>query len=200
MTTVGLRVKSGYAIGIVLQGPESSPTALERHLVELCDPRLDETRQPYHSGFGEAEADARKIARREKLIEQAAERSVAALCRIDHAAAVLVVGSVIDPDTVGNLHIRAHANEGRLFRTVLETALRARGIDCAVVVEKRLPASARACLKRTEAEIGQTVATFGKVLGRPWRTDEKSAAIGAWMALASHGPRRVNVFGRPFVL
>ena len=96
----------------------------------------------------------------------------------------LVVGSVIDPAKVGNPHIRAHASEGRLFRTVLESALRSHGIACEVIVEKQLAAKAAAALARRDAEIRRVLAGFGKSLGAPWRADEKAASIAAWLALS----------------
>jgi hypothetical protein len=40
----------------------------------------------------------------------------------------IVVGSIIDPATIANPHIRAHAQEGQLFRTVVETAAKKLGI------------------------------------------------------------------------
>jgi len=95
-----------------------------------------------------------------------------------------VVGSVIDPQKVGNPHIRAHANEGRLFRTVVENALRSHGIACDVIVEKQLAARAAAGLRVPDGAIKQTVAAFGKTVGGPWRADEKAAATAAWLALA----------------
>ena len=96
----------------------------------------------------------------------------------------LVVGSVIDPAKVGNLHIRAHASEGRLFRTVLAEALKAHRIPCDVSVEKTLAETAAKRLKRSNAEIARTIAALGKTLGGRWRADEKAACVAAWMALA----------------
>jgi hypothetical protein len=186
VTGVGFRVKSGYAIAVVLSGPATAPAAVSRHVVELSDPDVEETRQPYHSRFGEAEEDERAIAKRVKIIERAAARSVDALLAAAPSpprAAGLVVGSVIDPATVGNQHIRAHANEGRLFRTVLQEALSRRDIACAIVVEKTLAETARAALKRSDDDIKRSLAAFGKVLGSPWRGDEKAAATAAWMSL-----------------
>ncbi len=201
MRTIGFRVKSGHAVAVVLEGSAESPRAVARHLVQLCDPEVAETRQPYHDGFYRTEENASEIARRVKIVKRCAKKSVDALVqggrsrfsvRIDGAEnrdltpglhAALVVGSVIDPATVGNPHIRAHAHEGRLFRTVLEEALRSRGIECDVIVEKQLPDRAAADLRRSRAAIARTVATFGKVLGGPWRADEKAAATAAWLAL-----------------
>jgi len=179
---LGFRVKSGYAIAIVLNGPAASPTAVARIIVELSDPDDAETRQPYHSGF-EAEEDARKIARRVKAVERAAERSISSLIDGPYSGAALVVGSLIDPAAVGNPHIRAHANEGRIFRTVLEDALRSRGIACSVYVEKRLAEAARTQLNRSDGDIRKIVSAFGRTLGSPWRAEEKAAATAAWMAL-----------------
>jgi len=186
--TLGFRVKSGYAIAVALRGPASAPDAVARHVVELSDPDAADTRQPYHDGFYTHEEDARKIARRVRIVERVATRSVAALLKdrrlADCRRAGLVVGSVIDPAKVGNPHIRAHASEGRLFRTVLETALRSHGIGCDVIVEKQLAAKASAGLERGDAEIRKALAGFGKSLGGPWRADEKAASAAAWLALA----------------
>jgi len=35
---IGFRVKSGYAIAVVLEGSRRSPAAVSRHIVQLCDP------------------------------------------------------------------------------------------------------------------------------------------------------------------
>jgi len=185
---LGFRVKSGYAIAVALRGPASAPAAVARAVVELSDPEDAETRQPYHHGFYTNEEDARTIARRVKIVERCATRSVAALLKdaqlADCCGAGLVVGSVLDPAKVGNPHIRAHASEGRLFRTVLESALRSHGIACEVIVEKQLAARAAAGLGRRDAEITRALAGFGKTLGGPWRANEKNAATAAWLALS----------------
>src|SRR5712691_8182488 len=117
---LGFRVKSGFAIAVALRGPASSPQAVARRVVELSDPDASETRQPYHDGFYHEQNDAREIARRVTIVERCAKKSVALLIddvcgeRRARLRAGLVVGSVIDPERVGNPHIRAHASEGRL--------------------------------------------------------------------------------------
>jgi hypothetical protein len=198
MSSLGLRIKSGYAIAVVLAGSRETPSIVARHIVELSDPDLAETRQPYHDGFGKEQDDVREIARRVKIIRRRATRAIAALvrdaCREEPdesrggrrgnaTRAGLVVGSVIDPQQVANPHIRAHANEGRLFRTVVEDALRSHGVSCKILVEKHLATTAAAALHHDERTIKQTLAGFGKAVGGPWRADEKAAAIAAWLAL-----------------
>jgi len=186
---LGFRVKSGFAIAVVLRGPASAPGAIAREIVELSDPDVVETRQPYHHGFSRHEEDERQIAKRVEIVERCTRQSIAALLkdeRFDGAtwrSAGLVVGSVIDPATVGNPHIRAHASEGKLFRSVLESALQAHGISCDVIVDKHLAVKAAAGLKRGDEEIRSVVSGFGKALGGPWRADEKAASAAAWLAL-----------------
>jgi hypothetical protein len=185
---LGFRVKSGFAIAVALRGPATAPAIVARRVVELSDPGLVETRQPYHHGSFAHEDDRRTIARRLKIVEDCARRSVTALLADEVLAgccgAALVVGSVVDPQTVGNPHIRAHASEGLLFRTVLWAALQSHGIPCDIIVDKRLGAAAAAGLKRRDADIRRTVARFGKEIGGPWRAEEKAASTAAWIALA----------------
>jgi hypothetical protein len=185
---LGFRVKSGFAITVVLSGPAAEPALLARRIVELSDPEIPATKQPYHAGLGTAREDTREIARLTKIIERTAQKSVAALLADGLIAsrrcrAALVVGSVIDPARVGNLHIRAHANEGRLFRTVLEEALKAHGVPCSVIVEKSLGAQSVKTLERPQGQIQTIVGRLGDSFEGPWRAEEKAAATAAWMVL-----------------
>ena len=218
MTAVGFRVKSGYAIAVVLDGSRAAPRAVARRIVELSDPDVAETRQPYHDGFYKTEEDAREIARRVAIVKRCAKRSIAALIsqmeggasaeprrpasakatavrrsfseggswgetQGERRRAALVVGSLIDPDRVGNPHIRAHAHEGRLFRTVLQDALRAHRVECDVILEKQLSAHASNVLGRPPSAIARTITALGKTMAGPWRAEEKAAATAAWLAL-----------------
>jgi len=186
---LGFRVKSGHAIAVALRGPGSAPTVLVRLVVELSDPAVPATRQPYHDGFYKQQDDPREVSRLVTLVRRSAARSVDALLRNEHLAALrcraagLVVGSVIDPQRVGNLHIRAHASEGQLFRHVLVDALSGRGIACEILVDKTLAAAAAKGLRRTEAAITRAVAAIGKTYGGTWRAEEKAACTAAWLAL-----------------
>lgn len=186
---LGFRVKSGYAIAVALRGAASAPAVLTRRVVELSDPAVADTRQPYHDGFYKQRDDPQELARLLTIVRRCAEHSVTALLEDDCFAGLrcrragLVVGSVIDPAKVANPHIRAHANEGRLFRTVLEEALRSHRIGCDVIVEKQLAAKAAVDLGRRNADIARAIADFGKTLGGAWRADDKTACAAAWLAL-----------------
>ena len=79
MVAIGFRIKSGYAIAIVLAGSAKSPTVVARRIVELSDPAVAETKQPYHDGFGTEHEDPREIARRVKIIERCTKQAVTRL-------------------------------------------------------------------------------------------------------------------------
>ena len=201
MTAVGFRVKSGYAIAVVLDGSRQTPRPVASRIIELSDPAVAETRQPYHDGFYKTEENAREIARRVAIVKRCARKSIARSSNSLEASATaeprrssrtahrerrraaLVVGSLIDPATVANPHIRAHAHEGQLFRTVLEESLAAHAVDCDVIVDKQLASQAAKELGRPASVVARTVASFGKTLGGRWRAEEKAAATAAWLAL-----------------
>jgi len=185
---LGFRVKSGFAIAVCLSGSPDNPELIARFPVDLSDPRIPATKQPHHAGVGTAQEDTREIQRLTTIIAAIAARSVDALLADPRIAgrrcrAALVVGSVIDPARVGNLHIRAHASEGRLFRTVLQQALEARGVTCSVIVEKSLGAQAVKTVGRPQGQIKKVVGRLGEVIDGPWRAEEKAAATAAWMVL-----------------
>lgn len=187
--TVGFRVKSGRAIAVLLAGPVPPPQALDRRVVDLSDPAIPETRQPYHAGMGMLEEDRSEVARRTKVVQRVTTKSVTDLLKHYHGTgyhihgAGLIIGSQIDPASITNPHIRAHALEGKLFRTVLEKALHSHELSCLVVVERNAYAKAMTVLARTEEELKRTLTDLGRTLGGPWRADEKMAALVAWMTL-----------------
>jgi hypothetical protein len=51
------------------------------------------------------------------------------------------------------------------------------------VVERDLYARATETLGRSAGEIRRILAALGKELGPPWRSEEKSASVVAWLAL-----------------
>jgi hypothetical protein len=158
-------------------------------VINLSDPRSPETRQPYHAAMGELETNAATLKRRVQSVRRTTERSIADLIRrwtddgwAIHRAA-LVVGSVIDPESIANPHIRAHALEGRLFRTVLEDALRSRGIQCAIFAEREVYPRASNLLGQSPVQIRRTIVELGHSVSGPWRADQKVAALAAWTLL-----------------
>src|SRR5213080_868062 len=187
---VGFRVKSGWATAVLLVGPARAPRVADRRVIELSDPAVPTSRQPYHAVMDAAPARGAKLERRlRSVVARITRRSVRRLLheyrRTGHAVrrVALVVGSDIDPARIANDHIRAHALEGRLFRTVLERAVRSFRLPCAVIVERGAYATAADRFKRPENDVKRAVTELGRAIAGPWRADEKTAALAAWMAL-----------------
>ena len=186
---LGLRVKSGWAAAVLLTGTARSPQLCDVRRIELSNPQHPETRQPYHAAMGKLETDARKINQRVDVVRGIAQQSIATLLagyrrqnlRIRRAA--LVVGSQIDPDSIANPHIRAHAFEGRLFRSVLEESLRAHRIRASILIERHAYAHAVEELKQTNQNVRRKIQNFGREMETPWRAEQKLAAVAAWLAL-----------------
>jgi hypothetical protein len=189
---LGFRVKSGWAAALLLTGPIHLPQLSDVQRIELSDPRLPETRQPYHAAMGKLETDSAKVNRRERVVRCIAQQSIATLLvgyrqkgyRISRAA--LVVGSQIDPDSIANPHIRAHAFEGQLFRSVIEGALQAHRIRADVLIERDAYTRAAAELKQSSDAVQQAIQNLGRftpAAAGPWRAEQKLAALAAWFAL-----------------
>jgi hypothetical protein len=190
---LGFRVKSGWAAAVLLNGPASSPRLSDVRRIELSDPRLPETRQPYHAAMGKLEMETRKVNRRIDAVRRIAKKSIATLLagyrgkRYTVKYASLVVGSQIDPDSIANPHIRAHAFEGQLFRFVIEEALQTHRIRTDILIErdayrqaaaklKQLNENVRACFTESRPRHGGSVA-------RRTETRRARRVAGALLAL-----------------
>src|SRR5206468_8439204 len=97
--------------------------------------------------------------------------------------AALVVGSQINPASVTNAHIRAHALEGQLFRSVLQESLHAHRIRTHVLIERDAYARAAVQLKQSYENVRRAIQKFGRDRKAPWRAEQKLAAVAAWVAL-----------------
>ena len=186
---LGFRVKSGWAAAVLLTGRTRSPQLCDTGRIELSDPRVPETRQPYHATMGKLETDTTKINRRVAVVRSIAQQSIATLLAgyrgkgyaITRAA--LVVGSQVDPDSIANDHIRAHAFEGQLFRSVLEEALQTCDIRTEILIERNAYAQGAEKLQQSNDNVRGVIQDFRGVAQGPWRAEQKLAALAAWLAL-----------------
>src|ERR1041385_2313909 len=176
---LGFRVKSGWAAAVLVAGPVRSPQLCDVGRLDLSDPRFPETRQPYHAVMGKLETDKTKINRRVSIVRSIAQRSVATLLAgyrgkgyaINRAG--LVVGSQIDPVSIANPHIRAHAFEGQLFRSVLEETLQEFGIRTEIVLERNAYAQGAAKFKESNDNVRRMIQNLGHSAQGPWRAEQK---------------------------
>ena len=183
-------MKSGWAASVLLVGPPTSPRVAGSRRIELSDPAEPESRQPYHAGFGTARAVGPELSRLVDSVRQFGKQSVTDLIQHYRAAGYelagigVVVGSLIEPERIGNEHIRIHALEGRLFRSVVEEAAAGSEVPCSIWRERDLYAAAAEALRQPEQRVRATVAELGGAVGGSWRAEQKGATVAAWLVLA----------------
>lgn len=187
---LGFRVKSGWAMSVLLTGPASAPKLIQCRAVLLSDPKTPQSKQPYHAAFELPEREAKAVVRKlTKVVADAARKSVRELLyeaielQYEVRGAGLVVGSLVDPATLHNEHIRAHGLEGQLFRTALEDVLRKHEISCNVLLEKTAYTTASPALRKSAEETKKCIAGMSESHEGSWRAEEKLAALAAWVAL-----------------
>ena len=188
--SIGLRAKTGRAIAVILTGPVEAPVALLRTELTFATARTPATYQPYHEVMNLPWERAQlAVEKPESALVAAAAAALGRLIRQARADGNIIrsagivgaprrnVGSIASP------HIRAHAAEGVLFRRILEKAAVENGIKWAAYAERGLEDVAMKELGLTRLVIHENLSKFGRSLGRPWRADEKTASMGAWLAL-----------------
>jgi hypothetical protein len=186
---IGFSVKSGWAAAVVVGEADDGIRILDSRRVDLCDPGDPESRQPYHDGFATMRRNGPRLTKMLASVRRFAARSVGEALTAARAhgqpvaGAGVVVGSLIDPSTIANEHIRIHAMEGRLFREVVLAAAAECGIEAAVWRERDLISIAVKALKKSDASLRRRLAGCGRAVTGPWRAEQKSAALAAWLVV-----------------
>jgi hypothetical protein len=194
---LGFRVKSGWAMAVLLVGPRNAPRLVKCQAVLLSDPKIPQSKQPCHGALRLPEKEGKTLTKKlRRIVAGAARKSVHELLKQaskqGHAVvgAGLVVGSLVDPATLHNEHIRAHGREGQLFRTVLD-ALSEQGIPCQVLLEKTAYITASAALRKSPTDTKQMIAGLGELQEGSCRAEEKLATLAACMALRAGAKKAV---------
>jgi hypothetical protein len=183
---IGLKTKTGRAIAVVLAGSADNPEFVCREELRLYDENVSDSIQPYHQVMEMPWSDwdaalEPKIAAIDNIANSALGTFIEAMrSRKLRIACVVVIG----PDDrklerIGNPHIRAHAGEGVLYRAVMERAAKKHRIPT------RTFADPEDALGRPSREVKKVLTRLGEAAGPPWRSEEKSAAMAAWIALRS---------------
>lgn len=190
LVTIGLRAKTGRAIAVVLCGTKDAPVVVSKFEFKLTDPKIPETFQPYHEVMDLPwEQGQKAVLTFIRPIEAVARKALATMIKDlqTRGFAVKKVGIVGSKDRdlarIGNYHIRAHAAEGILFRSVLELASTANQIKSRSFSDRELDGIADSELGMQSAVVKRRLNELGKLLTPPWRGDEKQAAVAAWLLL-----------------
>ena len=187
---IGLSVRTGRAVVVVLRGTLRAPQIVVRYEIQLADPWVPESLHPYHHELGDSGPAGAQAQRRGcQAAQKAARRAVRTLIgdmrshRLKPCGAGVVVSSLVDPMRLAGAHPRAHAQEGKLYREAVEAALGICGLQFITVLEKNLRTVAAKRLRQTAKQIDVTLKAFSHEVGTPWRAPEKQAALAAWLAL-----------------
>ena len=191
MLAIGLRIKSGFAIAAVVARSGDGFALQGVRTVALSSEELPQSRFPFHPTIELPERQGAALS--EKAVQEVRRTAAREMRKMlqEYAGierAAIVVGSVIDPDSLGNPHVRVHALEGKLFREVVTEALAEQHIDCGVLVERDAYAKVAADVSATEQGLRAEIGALGQGRVKPWRSEEKLATLAAWWKL--QGRRR----------
>ena len=187
---IGIRLLRGRAVAIAICGDRATPAYVGRAELLLSDPKFPSTLRPFHAiARLRLEKALPMVQRDETLVRKAATTSMSSFIERlrkskmspRHAAIV----SDDEPAQIGNPHLKAHAEERRLFREATASAARDLGIDSIFLVETEISESAFKIIGVTRPTIHLWLEDIAAVAGRPWRAVEKTSAVAAWIALAS---------------
>ncbi len=196
---LGFRAHSGWAALVVVAGPPHVPAVIDRRRIEIADPEIPGSKQPFHAAEGwpltKAEEYLRQCILKSKLLARRAVSAVVAGLREqghDVVGCGILAASGRPLTTLAATlasHALIHTAEGELFRNALIEA----GEHCALAVtkvsERELYARGVADLGLPVQELRSRITDLGRPLGPPWSQDEKHAALIGWMVLAAAAGR-----------
>jgi hypothetical protein len=195
MKAIGLRIKSGFAIAAIVKRSADGFAIEAVRKIPLSSEDLPESRFPFHPTIELPQRQGAALS--DKAVEEvhrtAAQEMRKVLEEFDGIErAGMVVGSVVDPDSLGNPHVRVHALEGKLFREVVAEALKKRDIGCGVLLERDAYAKAAADMASREPQLRAEIAALGHGRIKPWRAEEKLATLVALWSLVPGEKKRGN--------
>jgi hypothetical protein len=187
---LGLTVRPASALTVIVTGTRRSPSLAIRHEIALADPWIPESGHPYHGELRDHGPDGRAARERGCAAAEAATRHAitafvaeARAHDLEPDVAAVVTSRLDDSERVTGAHARAHAREDRLYRDAVVSAFGASGVRVVTFLDKNLRLEADRRFASTALEIDSTLKIFSHVVGTPWATREKHAALAAWLAL-----------------
>jgi hypothetical protein len=181
---------------VALEGGVEAPRVILRLRLELLDRDIPGAAQPYHTAAEMNLEDAQAFLNRCReatslAAEHAIRQAIADLVKKGFQAAggCVLLGSgrrLPDLQAILRAHPLLHTAEGELYREALRTGCTACNLPVCGVKEKEAAATAAQALGLTPDELARRIAEMGKLIGPPWRQDEKLSATGAWIVLAAN--------------
>ncbi len=191
---LGFRAHSGWVAVVAVGGSPASPTVVDRRRVEIADPKIRGSKQPFHAAepllLKEAERLIQRCTESTRLLALSAVRAALDDVRSKGYEVVgcgLLQGSgrpLPGLPAILASHPLLHAAEGEFFREALAQASEKCGLAVTRVRERELLERASAALRLPADKLTARIAGIGKEIGPPWAQDQKQAALVAWLALA----------------
>ncbi len=190
---IGLRAHSGWAALVAVTGPIDAPEVIGRRRIEIADPTIRGSKQPFHAAepleFPEAKAHIECCRQSTgKLAREALEAAIQALR--DRGAKVVGCGILLASgrelpglEAILKSHALIHTAEGEFFRQALMEAAKHCELPVCGIKEKQLYEQVAAKLGTTASKMQVRIQNLGKSLGPPWTQDQKYATAAAIMAL-----------------
>src|SRR6266481_4890546 len=192
---LGFRVHSGWAAAVTVKGPASSPAVVDRRRIELADPAIRGSLQPFHAAAELNPAAAEELIKQRTdstnaLALQALRLLIDNLCQLGYQG----IGSCIlgrSGRPLGTLesilasHAMIHTAEGEFFRAAIRRANENCGLPVTGIKEREILNCGVAELGLALEEIQRRMFELGRQIGPPWRHDEKLATLAGWLILAA---------------
>jgi hypothetical protein len=194
---LGFRVHSGWAAAVVVAGDLASPNVVARRRIEFAAPGIPGSKQPYHA------SERLELKEAEQFLQRCHESSVSLArksigdCILDAdregqkvASSGVLLGSGRTLGTLAAIlasHALIHTAEGVFFRQVVVDACKHHEVPVTAVREKELLPRCENELHISQEALDRHVSSIGRIIGPPWRRDEKFAMLVAWLALAAGG-------------
>jgi hypothetical protein len=192
-TAIGLRAHSGWAALVAVAGSAAGIEIVARLRIELADPEVPGSKQPYHEAEGLPPEQARALLDRleasaARLARDAFKgvlRELARSGREPRVCALLAASGRPLPalESILASHALIHAADGEHFREALSRAGEHFRLRVLRVREKEVLEKASGALNLASEALGRRLAELGRALGPPWTQDQKLAALAGWLAL-----------------
>jgi hypothetical protein len=193
--TLGFSSHSGWSALVAVGGSAAAPEVLVRARIEMADASLEGSRQPYHALEGLPLVEAARCLRRfERTAHSMAHAGVQSILDdLRGRGHEVVVAGILDASgrKAGSLgailasHALIHMADGDHFREALAEASGRCGLAVTRIRGRDLLGRAATALRRPDRELLARAKELGRPLGPPWTADHKSAALLAWLLLAS---------------
>jgi hypothetical protein len=190
---LGVRCHSGWAAVILVSGTHGSVEILDRRYVELCDPEIEGSKQPFHAAeplsFARAEAFIRRCRAATEALANRALQDVINVAtansrKLASCGVLSASGSKLPPlkDILAS-HPLIHAAEGEFYREAVATACERAKLPVTRIREREAFRQASDQVGLPEGQLKEWLAGWGKTMGPPWTADQKLATLAGWIAL-----------------